>query len=71
MAYSTYHIDDLLVAPGVEIEQVLRFDVSECEVNRMTEGRIVVARLGASDCRAGCGSHLKLRPEGPGTSQAC
>lgn len=66
-----WHIDYLLIAPGVKVEQVLRFEVSECEVNRMTEGRIVVARFGASDCRAGCGSHLKFQPVGRGTSQAC
>ena len=59
-----WHIDYLLAASGVEVVEVLRFDVAECEINRLTAGRIVVARFGASDCRAGCGSHLKYRTAG-------
>jgi Uri superfamily endonuclease len=56
-----WHIDYLLAASGVEIEEVLRFDAPECEVNRLTSGCMIAARFGASDCRAGCGSHLKYR----------
>ena len=54
-----WHIDYLLNAPGVRIVDVLRFEEPECAVNRGTAGEIVVPRFGASDCRAGCGSHLK------------
>ena len=54
-----WHIDYLLTAPGVAIEGTQRFEEPECVVNGKTPGRIVVARFGASDCRAGCGSHLK------------
>jgi len=59
-----WHIDYLLAASGVEVNDVLRIDAAECEINRLTAGRIVVARFGASDCRMGCGSHLKYRMVG-------
>lgn len=54
-----WHIDFLLAAPGVGIAGVRRFVEEECAINRATPGEIVVAGFGASDCRAGCGSHLK------------
>jgi Uri superfamily endonuclease len=54
-----WHIDYLLNARGVRIVDVLRFDESECVINQRTVGKIIVPRFGASDCRAGCGSHLK------------
>jgi Uri superfamily endonuclease len=61
-----WHIDYLLNAPGVRIVDVLRFDEPECVVSQSTAGEIVVPRFGASDCRAGCGAHLKYlqRPSG-------
>lgn len=54
-----WHIDYLLSAPGVRVREVFRLDDSECIVNRRTDGEMPVAGFGASDCRAGCGSHLK------------
>jgi len=54
-----WHIDYLLAAPDCRVVEVLRHAEAECEVNRRTAGRILVPRFGASDCRAGCGSHLK------------
>lgn len=54
-----WHIDYLLAAPGVHVVEVRRFDEPECVVSRGTVGQIPVPRFGASDCRAGCGSHLK------------
>lgn len=54
-----WHIDYLLNARGVRIVDVLRFDEPECVINQRTVGEIIVPRFGASDCRAGCGSHLK------------
>ncbi|HYE34728.1 GIY-YIG nuclease family protein [Methylocaldum sp.] len=66
-----WHIDYLLAASGVEVNEVLRFGAAECEINRLTAGRIVVARFGASDCRAGCGSHLKYQMVGPAVGQPC
>lgn len=54
-----WHIDYLLAAPGVRIREVRRHTQGECELNRQSVGEIVVRGFGASDCRAGCGSHLK------------
>jgi Uri superfamily endonuclease len=59
-----WHIDYLLAARGVRVVDVRRLDEAECTVNRNTVGAIPVPRFGASDCRAGCGSHLK-RLQGP------
>ena len=54
-----WHIDHLLAAPGARVVRVLRSRRGECAWNQATRGRIVVAGFGASDCRAGCGAHLK------------
>ncbi|MBV5336930.1 MAG: GIY-YIG nuclease family protein [Deltaproteobacteria bacterium] len=54
-----WHIDYLLAAKGVRVNEVLCYAVAECVVNQQTRGEIVVAGFGSSDCRAGCGSHLK------------
>jgi Uri superfamily endonuclease len=54
-----WHIDYLLSAPGVEISETRRFEERECAINQRTPGRILIPGFGASDCRAGCGSHLK------------
>ncbi len=55
-----WHIDYLLAAPGVSIAGVRRYVEDECTINRATPGDVPVPGFGASDCRAGCGSHLKL-----------
>ncbi|MFN6962095.1 MAG: GIY-YIG nuclease family protein [Rhodocyclaceae bacterium] len=54
-----WHIDFLLAAPGVRILEVRRFAETECVINQATPGAVPVPGFGASDCRAGCGSHLK------------
>lgn len=54
-----WHIDYLLSSPGVELQGVRRLREEECGVNRHTRGSLPVPRFGASDCRAGCGAHLK------------
>lgn len=54
-----WHIDYLLSAPGVRITNVRFFARSECALNRATKGDVVVRGFGASDCRMGCGAHLK------------
>ena len=54
-----WHIDYLLAAPGVHVREVRRYDEAECAVNQRTVGAITVAGFGSSDCRSGCGSHLK------------
>ena len=54
-----WHIDYLLASPQAQITGIERFARPECELNRDTAGEILIAGFGASDCRAGCGSHLK------------
>lgn len=54
-----WHIDYLLASEGVQITGVERSQLPECILNQSVDGRIVVAGFGASDCRSGCGSHLK------------
>jgi len=60
-----WHIDYVLAQPDVEIEQVKLAEIPECELNRRTPGRIIVPHFGASDCKGGCGSHLKFLGEIP------
>lgn len=57
-----WHIDYLLAQPGVAVREVRRSPELECALNQGIAGEIVVAGFGASDCRAGCGSHLKRLP---------
>lgn len=54
-----WHIDYLLAAPGVRIAGVRRYVEEECAINQSTPGTALIPGFGASDCRAGCGSHLK------------
>ena len=54
-----WHIDYLLSHPAAHIAHVGFADSSECVTNKAIAGRIVIPRFGASDCRAGCVSHLK------------
>jgi Uri superfamily endonuclease len=54
-----WHIDWLLAARGVRVVGVKRSVRGECALNRGAGGTIVAAGFGASDCRAGCGSHLR------------
>lgn len=66
-----WHIDYLLAAPGVRVIEVRRSTAAECRVNQRTRGELPVPGFGASDCRAGCGSHLKLlRPAAPAHAAA-
>lgn len=55
-----WHIDHLLAAPGVSVVKVLRSRRDECDLNQSRRGTVPVPGFGASDCRAGCGAHLKL-----------
>ncbi len=53
-----WHIDWLL---GADLGQVMHIRLdseSECTVNARIEGRTVIPRFGATDCRHRCGSHL-------------
>jgi Uri superfamily endonuclease len=62
-----WHIDYLLAAPGVRVVEVRRLRGRECALNRAVGGRIPVTGFGASDCRAGCGAHLKYLGRGDGS----
>lgn len=55
-----WHIDYLLAAPTARVVGTLRFDEAECHINQRTDGRVLAPGFGATDCRAGCGSHLKF-----------
>ena len=33
----------------------------ECDLNKETEGEIIIHGFGSSDCKAGCKSHLKFK----------
>jgi Uri superfamily endonuclease len=54
-----WHIDWLTTAPGVRVSVHLRSARPECELNQATLGTVPVDGFGSSDCRAGCGAHLK------------
>ena len=55
-----WHIDYLLNAPTVDIIKVLVSTCQECELVAAGCGRILVPGFGSSDCRSGCGSHLRI-----------
>lgn len=54
-----WHIDYLLAVPEATVFRTALHHAEECVVNARTKGRVLVPGFGASDCRAGCGSHLK------------
>ncbi len=58
-----WHIDYLTVHPDVQIIKVETFKETECQVNQLTSGKIVINGFGASDCRSSCGAHLKFVEE--------
>jgi len=53
-----WHIDYLLARDGVNIVDARFYQTSECELNAMTQGEFPISGFGASDCVAGCISHL-------------
>ena len=53
-----WHIDYLLMHPAVIITDVRFYRLPECELNQMTTGEFSTPGFGASDCTAGCVSHL-------------
>jgi Uri superfamily endonuclease len=56
-----WHVDYLLAQRGVKVVRVRRSRLDECQLNRSVRGATPAAGFGASDCEAGCGSHLKYR----------
>lgn len=65
-----WHIDYLLAAPGISVAGVRRYVEEECAINRATPGKVLIDGFGASDCRAGCGSHLKYLDRDPAVQVA-
>jgi Uri superfamily endonuclease len=55
-----WHVDYLLGAPGVTVTKVVRSRRDECRLNQASPGSVVIPGFGASDCKAGCGAHLKF-----------
>jgi len=54
-----WHIDYLLADPHVQITGVVTSTREECDWNQSVQGTAPVPRFGASDCRSGCGAHLR------------
>ncbi len=54
-----WHIDYLLNCSYASVIKVSRFVEAECQINQKTSGQTLFAQFGASDCHAGCISHLK------------
>lgn len=54
-----WHVDYLLGQPGVAVVATRCFTAPECAVNQATSGTVPWPGFGATDCRRGCGSHLK------------
>jgi len=55
-----WHVDYLLGTPGVTVTKIVRSRRDECCLNQASPGRVLIPGFGASDCRAGCGAHLKF-----------
>jgi len=56
-----WHIDYLLASKAATIAGIYLSDEPECKLNQSVRGDILAPGFGASDCRAGCGSHLKYQ----------
>ena len=54
-----WHIDYLTSHPAATIAAIERLSGKECELNQDTKGYVLIPGFGASDCRSGCGAHLK------------
>ncbi len=54
-----WHIDYLLAHPAVTLEGTATSGQAECAWNQANAGLVLQPGFGASDCRAGCGAHLR------------
>lgn len=54
-----WHIDYLLADPHVHVTGVVTSTRGECDWNQSVKGSVPVPGFGASDCRSGCGAHLR------------
>jgi Uri superfamily endonuclease len=55
-----WHIDYLLNSQEAYVIKVARFTEPECIIHQRTEGLILINKLGSTDCKNSCGSHLKF-----------
>jgi len=56
-----WHIDYLLASEAATVVRIFLSKEPECQLNQSVKGDILTPGFGASDCRAGCGSHLKFQ----------
>ncbi len=54
-----WHIDYLLDSADAMVTNVIKYSQPECELNQQVMGSVICHKFGATDCHAGCGSHLK------------
>ena len=55
-----WHIDYLLDNEKTNIINVIKSEISECNLNTSIKGKINVQGFGSSDCMNNCKSHLKF-----------
>lgn len=60
-----WHIDYLLAVPAARIIDLHVSTRPECALHQSLSGPLPVPGFGASDCRHGCGSHLRFLGESP------
>ncbi|MGB0712473.1 MAG: GIY-YIG nuclease family protein [Gammaproteobacteria bacterium] len=60
-----WHIDYLLARPEARVVRVERSHTEECAWNQAVAGVAAAPGFGASDCRAGCGAHLRRLEDSP------
>ena len=54
-----WHVDYLLNNDYVEIINTKKSKMTECSLNKKTNGTIIISGFGSADCNLGCRSHLK------------
>lgn len=54
-----WHIDYLTSQPTSAVVDTYTFNSEECQLNQACPGSIPIPGFGASDCKSGCGAHLK------------
>ena len=55
-----WHIDYLLNSDAVKIIDTKKSEMTECVLNKKTNGTIIIHGFGSSDCNLNCKSHLKF-----------
>ena len=56
-----WHIDYLLENKHIKISKFYKSNLSECNLNQSTNGKVIVKGFGSSDCKENCKSHLKFK----------